>query len=221
MDILNKDLHSDKSLLGAAVQVLDLDIGFSLLFGDFFFLFVTDSFFGDLVEEAEDDGGEDEPERDEGVLGVAKLNILSELGKVLEAHLWSRRSQKWSAIDNLASIFSMVHFAVLSEVGKVLEGWGVGAEHAVIDSFDFSVLIEPGEVLKGREFTQHATTAGESSTITVGDNLLGKLSSGGWVDALGDEVGSDLSLLGGFLSFRKLWSTLWWLRSLGSSSSNN
>ena len=62
MDIINESLLSDESLLGAVVQVLDFEFGFSLLLLNLLLLVVANGFLGDLVEKAEDDGGEDEPE---------------------------------------------------------------------------------------------------------------------------------------------------------------
>ena len=49
------------------------------LFLDLLLFFVANGFVGDLVEETEDDGGEDEPERDQGILGVAEHDILGEV----------------------------------------------------------------------------------------------------------------------------------------------
>jgi hypothetical protein len=59
------------------------------LFLDLLLFFVANGFVGDLVEETEHDGGEDEPERDQDILGVAEHDIL---GEVLETKWgWSTK----------------------------------------------------------------------------------------------------------------------------------
>jgi len=99
---------------------------------------VANGFLGDLVEKTKDNGGEDEPERDEGILGVTELDILCKLGKVLETE-WARCSKK-------CFLFGMVNFTILTEPGKVLEIL------LIVDIVNFTVLSEPGKVLK--VFTQ-------------------------------------------------------------------
>ena len=170
-----------------------------------FLLFViANGFLGDLVEKTEDDGGEDEPERDEGILGVTKLDILGELGKVLETE-WGRCSKK--------CLFRMVNFTVLTEPGKVLETL------LTFESVDLTFLIKPGKVLKANEFTQHATWGG-SSSISHGYHLLSKLSCNNWTNALLNKSRNNLGSLGGLLRFSSLGHILD-LWSLDSSSSQN
>ena len=97
---------------------------------NFLLFVVANGFLGDLVEKTKDDGGEDEPERDEGILGVAELDILGKLGKVLETE-WGRCSKK-------CFLFGMVNFTVLTEPGtniKILK---------IVNCVEFALLIEPG-----------------------------------------------------------------------------
>jgi hypothetical protein len=126
---------------------------------------IANGFLGDLVEKTEDNGGEDEPERDEGILGVAELDILCKLGKVLETE-WARCSKK-------CFLFGMVNFTILTEPGKVLEIL------LIVNTVNFTVISEPGKILK--VFTQstgicscthtHTHTCTEStSCVSLFDN---------------------------------------------------
>jgi hypothetical protein len=172
---------------------------------NFLLFVVANGFLGDLVEKTKDDSGEHEPERDEGILGVAELDFLGELGKVLETE-WGRCSKK-------CFLFRMVNFTVLSEPGKVLEIL------LIVDTVDLTVLSKPGKVLKANEFTQHATWGG-SSSVSHGNHLLSKLSCNNWTNALLNKTRNNLGSLGGLLRFCSLGHILD-LWSLDSSSSHN
>ena len=85
--VITNESISNKSLVGAVVQIFNSKIsnsifGLSLLLLDLL-LIVANGFLGDFVEKTEDDSGKHEPERDEGHLDVADLEIF--LGEVLES----------------------------------------------------------------------------------------------------------------------------------------
>ena len=191
----------------------------SSLLGNLLLLVVANGFLGDLVEETEDDGGENEPERDKSILGISKLNILGELGEVLEAQ-WGGSTEELGAVHG-GVLLCVVDFAVLAEPGEVLERWGGAAEHAVFDAGDLSVLIEPGEVLESVELTETGGSTGASTgTVSVCDSSGGDLTGEGWADTLLDKTSSESGGLSSFLGLGWLWHSLD-LRGLGGGSSED